>query len=64
MSGFVEWIAAEGDGQNPTAGAPIRQSVEDSLPEDCSKPVGGGESWQDLVVMTFRLGCRLRMGHG
>ncbi len=53
MSEFAEWIAAE-DGQNPAAGAPIvRQSVEDSLSEDCSKPVGGGESWQELVVHNF-----------
>jgi hypothetical protein len=54
VSEFVEWIAAEGDGQNPVRSASIvRQTVEDSLSEGCSKPAGGGESWQELVVHNF-----------
>jgi hypothetical protein len=55
VSEFVEWIAAEGDGENPAAGAPfVRQPVEGSLSEaGCSKPAGGRESWQEVAEHNF-----------
>ncbi|MFZ0817984.1 MAG: hypothetical protein WAM78_20835 [Candidatus Sulfotelmatobacter sp.] len=55
MSEFVEWIAAERDGQNQAARASIApQPVKNSLTGvGCSEPTGEGESCQELTVHNF-----------